>query len=176
MYVEYLTVTMFIMEYFNLGIERRRVEIKLFKLDLIILPILLILGLIGCQQKEDLNKEMTAKKYLEKQGYEVISYEQQQESYKLTEEKLESAPYNFYWSLPGNDAKRYFDKTVFVEKFIVKNHPLDNWENDGIKSKGKVNVYVFVVDGKVVGGTSYPFIPENSGLRGAYWSLDGRNE
>jgi hypothetical protein len=134
------------------------------------------MGLIGCQQKEELNNEMTAKKYLEKQGYEVISYEQQQESYKLTKEKLESAPYKYYWSMPGNDAKLYYGKTVDVEKFIVKNHPLDNWEYDGVKSKGKVNVYVFVVDGKVVGGTSHPFILENSGLRGAYWSLVGRTD
>jgi hypothetical protein len=142
--------------------------------------IVLLVLITGCQQSQHIklseNSKM-AKKYLENQGYEIISYEEYHESYKLTKHKLESLPYKAWWSMPGNDPKPYYGKTVHVQKFIVKNHPLDHWECcNGIRSKGKVNVYVYLIEGEVVGGISYPDIPEDSGLLGGYWSLDGRTD
>ncbi|MUK87824.1 hypothetical protein GMD78_05340 [Ornithinibacillus sp. L9] len=148
---------------------------KFYKM--LLLFVALLLGLTGCQEKDLSETAALAKEYLEQQGYKVISYEQHQESYKIIESKIETMPYSFYWKMPGNDAKLYVGKMVDVEKFIVKNHPLDNWECcDGVKSKGKVYVYVYVVEDKVVGGTSFPYGVDDAGLVGGYWSLDGRTE
>ena len=138
--------------------------------------------LSGCQENNSSNKDLSgtaiiAKEYLEEQGYDVLSYEEQQESYKLTERKIKTMPYIFYWDMPGNDPTLHKGKVVDVEEFIVKNHPLDNWECcGGVKSKGKVYTYVYVIEGEVVGGTSFPYGVEDAGLTGGYWSLDGRTE
>ncbi|WLD94337.1 hypothetical protein [Alkalihalobacillus sp. AL-G] len=143
---------------------------------------IILFALIGCQQAKVQQKELSAtatvgKDYLEKQGYKVLSYVQHQESYKITKSKIQTLPYSFYWKMPGNNAVPYIGKMVDVEKFIIKNHPLDHWECcSGIKSKGKVYAYVYVVEGKVVGGTSFPYIPKDSALVGGYWSLDGRTD
>lgn len=143
--------------------------------NLLLLFITLLLGLVGCQEKELSETDKVAKEYLEQQGYNVLSYEKHLESYKITKSKVESNPYQFFWGVPGNNPVPYYNKTVDVEKFIVKNHPLDNWECcDGVKSKGKAFTYVYVVEGKVVGGTSYPYGVDDAGLGGGYWSLDGR--
>ncbi|WP_156324340.1 hypothetical protein [Bacillus sp. FJAT-27251] len=147
----------------------------------LLLFVVLFLGLVGYLGKElsamdDLSEPAAvAKEYLELQGYKVLSYEQQQEKYKITESKMETMPYRFYWKVPGNDPNPYIGKIVKVEKFIVKDHPLDNWECcGGVKSKGKVNAFVYVVENKVVGGTSFPYGVDDAGLVGGYWSLDGR--
>ncbi|MGD6801863.1 hypothetical protein FZC79_15385 [Rossellomorea vietnamensis] len=146
-----------------------------------ILLIFLLIISSGCQQNEsavtDSKTSAIAKEYLEKEGYEVLSYENLQESYTLTKKKLETLPYQFYWMMPGNDSSPHIGKTVDVEKFLVRNHPLDDWECcGGIKAKGKVYTYVYVVEGKVIGGTSFPYGAENSDLGGGYWSLDGRTD
>lgn len=57
----------------------------------------------------------------------------------------------------------------------MKNHPLDNWKENGVKSNGKVKVNVFVVDGKIIGGTSMPIIPTKNGITGGWFSLDGKS-
>lgn len=131
--------------------------------------------LSGCSKEELTETGLVAKEYLDEKGYKILSYEQQVESYLLTESKLKQPPYDLQWSVAGNNPEPYFDKTVYVEKFIVKGHPLDNWESNGVKSKGKVYVHVFVVDGAVVGGISYPDIPARHGMVGAGYSLDGES-
>ncbi|MED4015135.1 hypothetical protein [Sutcliffiella cohnii] len=131
--------------------------------------------LSGCNKEELTETGLVAKEYLDEKGYKILSYEQQVESYLLTESKLKQSPYDFEWNVPGNNPDPYFNKTVYVERFIVKGHPLDNWESNGVKSKGKVYVHVFVVDGAVVGGTSYPDIPARHGMVGGWYSLDGES-
>lgn len=145
---------------------------------ILILIFVILYLFVGCQQKELSQKATIAKDYLEEQGYEILSYEEPLMSYTLTKKKLEDLPYQIYWSLPGNNPNPYFNKEVQIEKFIVKNHPLDDWECcDGIKSRGKVYVYVYIVEGTVVGGTSFPFLAKKDEvLGGGYWSLDGRSE
>lgn len=68
-----------------------------------------------------------------------------------------------YWGLQLVDPSKYFGKTINVEKFIVKNHPL---------AKGKVDIYVYEVDGQPIGGTSHPHCDTSVG---GYWSLDGKS-
>ncbi len=126
-------------------------------------PILLLVFLIGCNERNELPKEQSvSQSYVESKGYQIVSYEGRVESYELTKQKIVSLPYMMYWGLQLVDPSKYFDKTINVEKFIVKNHPL---------SKGKVDVYVYEVDGQPIGGTSYP---NGDRSYGGYWSLDGK--
>ncbi|MFF2093673.1 hypothetical protein [Paenibacillus sp. NPDC058174] len=128
-----------------------------------VMPILLLVILIGCSAPNDLTRNQSAaKSFLEKRGYQVLSYEAHAESYELTKQKIITLPYMMYWGLQSVDPVPFFGKTIEVEKFSVKNHPL---------SAGKVNVFVYVVNGKAIGGTSAPSDDESDG---GYWSLDGK--
>ncbi|MNI47323.1 hypothetical protein D3C73_1018350 [compost metagenome] len=143
------------------------------KLCLIFLLILTILS--GCSaaanQKLTENAE-TAKLYIEKEGYEVLSYEGSVSTYVLTKDLIKTLPYSMYWTLHGNDPQQHYGKTVYVEKFIVKNHPLDNYKSGSAKSKGKTEVYVHLATGEVVAGTSLPVMDEQ--LYGGYWNINGK--
>lgn len=87
-------------------------------------------------------------------------------------------PYSNYWGLQTEDPSVYLDKEVNVQKFIVTNHPLDNWKSTSakpeniVKSKGKTAIWIYVVDNQAVGGHSYPVIDQ--AMDGGVWSLDGR--
>jgi hypothetical protein len=126
-------------------------------------PVLLLVFLIGCNERNQLPEEQSvSQSYLESKGYQIVSYEGRIESYELTKQKIVSLPYMMYWGLQLVDPSKYFGKIINVEKFIVKNHPL---------SKGKVDVYVYEVDGQPIGGTSYPHGDTSDG---GYWSLEGK--
>lgn len=128
-----------------------------------LIPILLFVLLIGCTKNNEIPKEQfVSKNYLENKGFQVISYEGRAESYELTKQKIVTLPYMIYWGLQPVDPSMYFGKTINVEKFIVKNHPL---------SQGEVDVYVYEVNGKPIGGTSYP---HGDTSVGGYWSIEGK--
>src|SRR4051794_20823643 len=93
--------------------------------------------------KEVTNKHSVAYKYLYKKGYNIVSELGVVEKYTLKKSTISKAPYNRYWSLQDKSPSNYFGKTVFIEKFIVDTHPL---------SPGKVIVFVYLIDHKVVGG------------------------
>ncbi|GGG81417.1 hypothetical protein [Paenibacillus radicis (ex Gao et al. 2016)] len=124
-----------------------------------VIPILLLVLLIGCTGRNDRPiNQSAAISFLEDRGYEVLSYEAHAESYELTKQKIVTLPYMMYWGLQSVNPASYFGKTIDVEKFIVK-------------SQGKVNVFVYVVDGTPIGGTS---VPHEDASDGGYWSLDGK--
>lgn len=124
------------------------------------LSILIIL--IGCMNSNDSIEESPAKQYLEQKGFQVVSYEGNTGSYELTSSKLFTLPYFQIWAVQSVDPSEYFGKTIEVENFIVKNHPL---------ARGKVDVSVLLVDGEPIGGTSFP----NGGqLVGSVYSVDGK--
>lgn len=126
-------------------------------------PILLLLILIGCNERNVVPKEQSVfQSYLESKGYQIVSYEGRTQSYELTKQKIVIMPYMMYWGLQSVDPSKYFGKIINVEKFIVKNHPL---------AKGKVDIYLYEVDGQPIGGTSYP---HGDTSVGGYWSLDGK--
>ncbi|TYP50348.1 hypothetical protein [Thermosediminibacter litoriperuensis] len=133
------------------------------------------LMLSGCGTAENKNAKV-AKDYLKSMGYKIVSYEGTAGEYVLTKEKLTQMPYMQYWGLQREDPGKYIGKTITVEKFIVKNHPLDNWESsskfDPVKSKGKTIMWVFLADNRVVGGISYPVVDKM--LYGSVWSIDGK--
>lgn len=128
-----------------------------------LISVFLLLFLLGCTESNEIPKEQsTMKDFIENKGYQVISYEGLAETYELTKEKITELPYIMYWGLQSVEPAQYFGKTINVEKFLVKNHPL---------SEGEVDVYVYEVDGQPIGGTSFP---HGERLYGGYWSLDGK--
>ncbi len=141
-----------------------------------------IFSLAGCSVSQSIkisDKNGTvAKDYLESKGYKVVSYEGTSETYILTKEKLMKLPYSNYWGLQSEDPSKYLGKEVSVQKFVVTNHPLDNWKSTStkpeniVKSKGKTTTWIYIVDNQAVGGHSYPVIDQF--MAGGVWSLDGR--
>lgn len=125
-----------------------------------LISILLLGFVIGCSDNKKIPLEQFL--FLEKMGYRVISYEGRSGSYELTKQKITTLPYSVYWGLQPVDPSNYFGKTINVEKFIVKNHPLN---------EGKVDVYVYEADGQPIGGTSHP---HNDPTDGGYWSIEGK--
>lgn len=128
----------------------------------IVLSLLIVTGCSNAEgveqgnKRNELSKMKTASQsYLENKGYQIVSYEGRAESYELTKQKIISLPYMIYWGLQPVDPSKYFGKTINVEKFIVKNHPLTQGE----------------VDGQPIGGTSYPHGDTSDG---GYWSVDGK--
>lgn len=137
--------------------------------------LIVFLMLSGCGAAENKNVKV-AREYLKSRGFRIVSYEGTAEEYVLTKEKLTRLPYMQHWGLQGEDPGKYIGKTITVEKFIVKNHPLDNWDSgsiiDPVKSTGKTIVWVFLVDNQVVGGISHPVVDKM--LLGSVWSIDGK--
>ncbi|MCT2534432.1 DUF4830 domain-containing protein [Aquibacillus koreensis] len=138
--------------------------------------------LAGCNQDSISETATVAKDYLEAEGFEVLSYEQHQEKYVLTEEKIKEDalagtpdPNSDWGSGQMNDFEHYLGKTVDVEKFAVKNHPLNEEQCcDNVNAEEKVYTYVYVVEGEVAGGVAVPDVLDGIGLSGGYWSsLDG---
>ncbi|EPE61143.1 hypothetical protein L479_02467 [Exiguobacterium sp. S17] len=61
----------------------------------------------------------------------------------------------------------YIGRDIKREHFIVRNHPLDDFEE-----LGQTNVLVLIDDRDIIGGTSFPDSKEP--LMGAPYSLDGK--
>lgn len=132
---------------------------------------LLLLGIVvvllsGCQSEKITANGLTVKKYLEKIGYKVQAYKGEYH-YTLNEQKLNVPGIKQVWEVQKTDPKQYLGKNIDVEFFVVTDHPLEKLGYD------QVHVSVLVVDGKVVGGTSFPYDPEG-GLGGHPYSLDGK--
>ncbi len=65
------------------------------------------------------------------------------------------------WEVQTTPPDEYIGRDIRQEIFIVRDHPL-----------GQANVFVMMVDGEVIGGTSYPDSAEP--LVGNAYSLDGK--
>lgn len=128
--------------------------------------LLILLLLAACKDSGEVRvprEHSLAKSYLEDKGYRVLSYEGEVQSYELTKDVLKNLPGKIHWGLQSVDPDRYLGKTIRVQKFVVKDHPL---------SKGKVDVYVYENEGEPFGGTSFP--RDQYGSDGSGWSLDGK--
>lgn len=109
-----------------------------------------------------------AKKYLESQGYKIIRYEASS-SYEVKKEFLDTTPYANYWAVQNINPNDYIGKKIINEWFIVRNHPLERWENDEFHSIGRVRVGVSIYKDQVIGGTSFPIVMPRKP-----YSLDGK--
>lgn len=108
------------------------------KKNIYIYTLVLILFLSGCFSE---NNSEIGNKYLKHRGYDVISYEGNIETYHLTKESLTQLRYLALWSVQKANPIEYLGKEVYVEKFIVKNHPFDTWESGLFKSTGKTEIH-----------------------------------
>ncbi|WP_214837100.1 hypothetical protein [Exiguobacterium sp. s36] len=107
-----------------------------------------------------------AKAYLEEQGYDVVSYRGNRTS-SFEKEDLLELPTESTWQVQTTPPDDYIGRDIRHEYFIVRNHPLDD-----VAELGQTNVSVMMVDGKIIGGTSYPDSAEP--LTGSSYSLDGK--
>lgn len=78
-------------------------------------------------------------------------------------------PYSQYWSVQSVDPLSYVGKRITTSKFIVKNHPLDN-ENDN-RNKQTI-IFLMEADNEVVGGYSFPDYDELN--KGWVYTIDGK--
>lgn len=138
-----------------------------------IISLSLLLFLVGCTTQNTITEPHDiAELYLLEQGYTILVHENSFEPYTLVKEDL-GETYNMQlWQVQTVNVEDYIGKEIYGEKFIIQNHPLDNWESGTIKALGKTQVYIMIVDGIVIGGTSYPLTEEQ--LFGASYSLDGK--
>ncbi|MEC0246523.1 hypothetical protein P4H65_12065 [Paenibacillus chitinolyticus] len=143
----------------------------------LVVSILFLCLIIGCTAQKDDNKntslvEGKINNYLQNKGYKVLAADGKVEEYEISKQKLTQMPYMIYWGLQERDPIVYIDKKVEIYKYVVNNHPLDTYNPPGTKSQRKTELFIYVIDGEIVGGTSYPKIePEQDG---GYWSLEGK--
>jgi hypothetical protein len=135
------------------------------------------LGIIaGCSSQKEIDRlegdSGIARDYLLEQGYEIVSYKGALQSYQLTSDLLGTTPYSIFWRLPDNDPAPYMNNMIHTEQFIVRNHPLDHYHSDNLKGLGKTTVSVYLAEGGVIGGNSFPVINDD-GVAGGYFGLNG---
>jgi hypothetical protein len=134
---------------------------------------ILIVIISGCAQQETLsNNGDIAQTYLEDQGYEIVSYDGDG-SYQFSEKDLRDLPDQAIWDVQYADPEDFVEKRLYKANFTVKNHPLDQklYGTDP-HYLDQTHVTVFIFDGEVIGGTSYPASKEP--LSGCCYSLDGK--
>lgn len=142
------------------------------KLKIILVPLFLIL-LFGCSNNliiENSKKEYSnEERFITDKGYLITSNEGIVSEYLLDKKLLTEMPYLQYWSVQSVDPLSYVGKRITTSKFIVKNHPLDN-ENDNRKEQ--TIIFLMEADNEVVGGYSFPDYDELH--KGWVYTIDGK--
>lgn len=142
------------------------------KSRIIIVPLFLII-LFGCSNNlisENSKKEYSkAERFIIDKGYLITSNEGIVSEYLLDKKLLTEMPYLQYWSVQSADPISYVGKRITTSKFIVKNHPLDN-ENDNRKKQ--TIIFLMEADNEVVGGYSLPDFDELH--MGWVYTIDGK--
>ncbi|OCA84530.1 hypothetical protein A8F94_15295 [Bacillus sp. FJAT-27225] len=129
-----------------------------------VLAFLVLFLLVGCEQKFDLDANgKLAMQYLLDEGYTIKSYDGNY-VYNVSKQDLVRQPHYYMWGVQSVSPDPYIGKDVIQERFTVKNHPLS-------KLYGPIAVSVFIYNGEVIGGTSFP---AEGGMVGAPHSLDGK--
>jgi hypothetical protein len=123
----------------------------------------------ACGPRLDENAQL-AKEYLKDQGYSIKSYEGKY-SYSFERQQLIDMPDSSIWAVQSIEPDAYIGKEITQEIFIVKNHPLSKTYRHMIGYSRKVEVRVFIFNGEIIGGTSFPV---GNGLAGSPYSLDGK--
>jgi len=134
--------------------------------------LLTYLVLVGCTQTQS-KVEDTSKviiDYLESKDYKIVSYEGKVLERTISEDDLSYTPYKNMWTLQEVNPADYIGEKLETYEVIVKNHILDNAEDN--KNKQTI-VSVLVVDGEIIGGTSKPDYDGAEKL-GGFYSLEGK--
>lgn len=135
--------------------------------------VFLCLFLVACGSESEKEREATigkhgriAEEHLEKKGYQVISYNGEFIKTLKKADLLEEHEKNM-WAVQSVSPDAYIGKTIYFEHFTVKNHPIDAQSDFG-----QAAVTVMVVDGKVIGGKSFP--DSDGSYMGNGYSLNGK--
>jgi hypothetical protein len=134
-----------------------------------LMVLVVVLFLAACGPRLDENGEM-AEQYLQDQGYSIKSYEGNA-TYTFEREDLTDKPDILYWRVQSVEPDAYIGKEIIQEIFIVKDHPLSEIYGPQPGFSEKVEVSVYIHDGEIIGGTSFP---SGEGLAGSPYSLDGK--
>ena len=133
--------------------------------------VFLIFVIVGCNNKATDN-EGIAKEYIQAKGYKITESKGEIDRYTLGKNKIhggaETIPYQQVWAVQTIEPDMYFGKEIIIYGFTVKNHPMQEIDNNAKKG---VNVYVMISDEKIIGGYSYP----NADVVGAFSDLDGKS-
>ncbi len=137
----------------------------------IIAFLLLAIALVGCSQTEKKEKTLSengqaAKVFLEEMGYEVEEVDKEG-TQELSKKDLLTKDAQQVWAVQYKEPDEFLGKKIDTVGFTVKNHPLDDRYREG-----KTKVTVFLVDGEVIGGWSYPIA--STPLASPPYSLDGK--
>ncbi|WP_051348488.1 hypothetical protein [Peribacillus kribbensis] len=115
-----------------------------------------------------------AKSYLNEKGYIILSF-QGQSTYSFPRRGLAGNDHDQdEWSVQRVKPDEYIDKKINIETFHVKNHPLDKMFKSEKGYLGKTRVDVWMYNGKIIGGTSFPVLNERASIVGGFYSLDGK--
>ena len=118
-------------------------------------------------KEKDLNEQaLQAKKHLENMGYEVLSFDQEGWE-EFQESSLSIKPNQDFWSVQKVEPTIYLNKKIDTYDFTIKNHPFDN-----MFTMGKTKVSVYMLNGEIFGGWSYP-ISKDDDVMGSVSSLEG---
>ncbi|TWT09243.1 hypothetical protein [Planomicrobium sp. CPCC 101079] len=129
--------------------------------------LILLFIVAGCEGSIQLSEnEERAAKYLEEQGYTVISIEDES-SFKYSASQLLDQPWSGIWDVQSTKPEAYTNKAIVAVSFIIKDHPLDD-----ASDRGKTNATVYLSDQEVIGGISFPH--SNGPLIGQPYSLVGK--
>lgn len=127
-----------------------------------------ILIMCGCSGQERISEnQKVAEVYLEGLGYEVLAFNGESLQ-QFTYSNVHALPNQQIWAVQEVEPEAYLNKEIARLSFLIKNHPLDS-EFD----VGKTDVTVFVYDGEVIGGFSYP-LSKKKDVIGAPYSLTGK--
>lgn len=127
-----------------------------------------ILFLAACNENESLSENATiAQNYLLSEGFEVVSHDGD-DWQEFSEAELLEPPNEQLWAVQAIKPDDYVNKRIDTVSFTVKNHPLDEQFN-----MGKTSVTVWLLNGEVIGGWSFP-VSNTNDLIGAPSSLDGK--
>jgi hypothetical protein len=134
-----------------------------------LMVLVVVIFLAACGPRLDENGQM-AKQYLQDQGYSIKSFEGNA-TYTFERENLTDMPDIAYWRVQSVEPDAYIGKEIIQEIFIVKDHPLSEIYGPQPGFSEKVEVRVYIHDGEIIGGISFP---SSEGLAGSPYSLDGK--
>ncbi|MCM3713968.1 hypothetical protein M3202_07705 [Alkalihalobacillus oceani] len=133
-----------------------------------IVLVFIMLVFVGCTGDESIsNHVVMAQDFLRHEGYEVVSYEGEGRRTFAKSDLLELSNEQV-WAVQYTEPDEYLNKQIETVSFTVKNHPLDEQFN-----MGKTSVTVWLQNGEVIGGWSFPVSKKND-VAGAPSSLDGK--
>lgn len=126
--------------------------------------------LSGCNTEQPLSADAsTAKDYIENSGYDIKSVIKE-ESFTLQEADLSDPGFQQLLVVQDSDLTSYLDEEIDIVQFDVEGHPLEEHFTEMTTI-----VTVYLNEGEVIGGWSFPNDPQNT-MVGAVYSIDGRTQ